>query len=586
VIGRSKDQDLIDWLVAKIQGLDPKTAQINGHTRTAPGSPTDEMVIEKCRAASNAAKFSDLFESGDVHAHHGGDDSRADLALLSMLTFWTQDEAQLERIFSGSALGQREKWRRRHDYREMTIQKALSDLGETYSWPGEARERTKTSSSSSDTPGVGNDDENKKSAIKWFHELGEPQPRRFVIEKVARKGYPLVIYGAGGVAKSFAALASGIAIASGRREWLGLEVLEHGVVLYLDFELDENEQLIRVHELCTGLGIGVPEKLAYLSGRGMDRAEAFRQAHTFADEHKAVAVIVDSVGQAVTGDMDKNRDVNAFYRDHIEPFNLYGTTPILVDHQGKLQGGEKHKDKSIIGGVYKANNARGVLQFILEEYDKEEHRLDIRVRVPKINFEPPEPFGISIIFESGQVSIKTRILPDEELMDEDRKPVRDRILAALRIESQTVPDLEKHTGAAAGTIYNNLSRLMDDELVTEDGYYGRKKLYRLFSSSSHTPRASSDDENKNGTQAGSSENKDAQATEPMLQETPITVAEFFADPPGWFSGSLKMYHQNPEMNFRVLCAHVAAALDDTGELRPEEVVEEVEQALAKREGDQ
>jgi hypothetical protein len=132
-------QPLIDWLSAKIQpdaGVDAKT---NGHvTQTSKSGslPSDEQVIERCRTAINAMKFEALFDHGDVHTYHGGDDSVADLALLSMLGFYTQDEAQLERIFSSSALGQRGKWRRRHDYRERTIRKALAEVDEVYKWPG------------------------------------------------------------------------------------------------------------------------------------------------------------------------------------------------------------------------------------------------------------------------------------------------------------------------------------------------------------------------------------------------------------------------------------------------------------------
>ena len=67
-------------------------------------------MIERCRATENAEIFVALFDHGDVHAHHGGDDSAADLALLGIMRFYTQDEAQLERLFSSSALGRREKW--------------------------------------------------------------------------------------------------------------------------------------------------------------------------------------------------------------------------------------------------------------------------------------------------------------------------------------------------------------------------------------------------------------------------------------------------------------------------------------------
>jgi hypothetical protein len=223
-------QELIDWLTAKI---DAEKAQANGHARrpVSPASRPDEEVLEKCRAAKNAAKFEALFDRGDVHAHHGGDDSAADLALLSMLAFYTQDEAQLERIFSASALGKRQKWTRRHDYRARTIERALADLDEIYEWPMELG----GASSSSPTPPVqGDDDDNSAGPeIVWFAERGEPKEREYLIEKIGVKGYPIVAFGAGGVAKSFGMLSLGIAIAnaSGVDEWLGLRVLEHGHVL-------------------------------------------------------------------------------------------------------------------------------------------------------------------------------------------------------------------------------------------------------------------------------------------------------------------------------------------------------------------
>jgi primase-polymerase (primpol)-like protein len=43
----------------------------------------------------------------------------------------------MERLFSRSGLGQRDKWRDRPDYRERTIQKAISDAREFYEPPKE-----------------------------------------------------------------------------------------------------------------------------------------------------------------------------------------------------------------------------------------------------------------------------------------------------------------------------------------------------------------------------------------------------------------------------------------------------------------
>ena len=562
--GRSKDQDLIDELAAWMQAPDAEAAQTNGHARPRPTSsgPTDEMVIEKCRAAENAAKFEALFDRGDVHTYHGGDDSRADLALLGILKFYTQDEAQLEGLFSSSALGQREKWRRRGGYRKLTIDEALSEPGETYDW-GRQGSRPLFSSLHSSL-GDASDDENNE--IVWFAELGEPTEREYLIEQIGVKGYPIVAFGAGGVAKSFAMLAAGAAIASasGAEEWLGLRVLDHGYVLYLDFELDAEEQHRRVRDLCEGMGIPIPKKLAYLSGVGITPEKAFEKALAFVEAYEAKAVIIDSMGLAMQGDMEKGKEVLAFHGRYINPLRRAGATPFIVDHEGKLQAGEKHKDKSPFGSAYKAWASRSVLQFIFEEYREEASELDINVRQTKTNFGPKiEPIGLRFTFEEKKVSMKTYDLPDEELLDEESKPVAGRILAALGIEPATVAELERLTGAAQGTIYNNLSRLMktDPQQVEEAGYKGRSKLYGLFSSSPEPLGAS-------------------EVMKTSKSGAVPTVAALFADPPAWLARQLKVYREDPRRHIGPLCAVVAAEVFG-GDRHGDAVREEVERELER-----
>jgi putative DNA primase/helicase len=83
----------------------------------------DTELLARARAARNGAKFERLW-SGDI-SEYDGDDSRADEALCSLLAFWTQDTDQLDRLFRQSGL-YREKWERRADYRNRTIDKALN----------------------------------------------------------------------------------------------------------------------------------------------------------------------------------------------------------------------------------------------------------------------------------------------------------------------------------------------------------------------------------------------------------------------------------------------------------------------------
>ena len=146
------------------------------------------------------------------------------------------------------------------------------------------------------------------------------------------------------------------------------------------------------------------------------------------------------MGLALPGDMERGKDVLAFFRRYIDPLRRLGTTPLLVDHEGKLQAGEKHKDKSPIGSAYKSWSARSVLQFEVEEYREEDATLDLRVRQTKANFGPQEkPFGVSVAFEDGKVSIATSELADTEMMDEDRLPVTRAHPRRAQIEPRTVP---------------------------------------------------------------------------------------------------------------------------------------------------
>jgi Protein of unknown function (DUF3631) len=86
-----------------------------------PSMRTDGEVLERAFAASNGHNVQALYR-GDVAGY--GSRSEADLALCSMLAFWTgPDPDQLDRLFRGSRL-MRDKWER-DDYRESTLAKAL-----------------------------------------------------------------------------------------------------------------------------------------------------------------------------------------------------------------------------------------------------------------------------------------------------------------------------------------------------------------------------------------------------------------------------------------------------------------------------
>ena len=110
----------------------PKTAV--QPSKSKPLTMTDKDIMDKAMNSSNGMKFARLF-NGDT-SDYDNDDSRADLALCSMLAFWcNKDISMMDRIFRQSKL-MREKWDEKHGrdtYGNITMQKAVENCMNTYS---------------------------------------------------------------------------------------------------------------------------------------------------------------------------------------------------------------------------------------------------------------------------------------------------------------------------------------------------------------------------------------------------------------------------------------------------------------------
>ena len=572
-----KGQDLIDKLEHLMQAPDPETAKSNGHTnpRTSSGSSDvpDETIIEKCRGAANAAKFSDLFDRGDVYAHHNGDDSRADLSLLGMLAFWTQDEGQLERIFSDSTLGRREKWRRRDDYRKGTIRKALSDLAETYDWSREPRcarpiKSADKANGLADLPYKGKSVSAERPSLELVRFARRPAPtaREFVIPGLIPRYHPTTLYGWGGTAKSLIAVLLAMSVASGREKFLGRDVAVHGPVLYVDFELDADEQHRRVMQLAVGLGIEVPEYLLYVSALGVRTHEAIAFALEMCAEHKAVMAVLDSLGPAMVGDMAAAKDVIEFHNCYIAPFRNAGVTPLLIDHQARQQAGEGYQSKGAFGSAYKEHLSRSLIQVEAGDRSAEQGTLNVRLRHKKTNFGALcDPFDVTLEFSGEEISASVRELTSSDRAQEATLNARDRVLAALE-DSPAYPDeLVEFTGLARSTIKNEVNKLKKAGRVEATGEVrGQMEEVRLADSRTRPIKE-----------------KSAKST--TANEAPSTVAGLFASPPDWLVKQLGVYRKDPAKHLKPLCAAVAAVILEDGD-RGDEVRGEVEEELAKEAG--
>lgn len=98
----------------------------NGYRFVEP-SMGDEEIVGRAEKAKNGDGFITVYQGGGDFKSA----SERDLSLASRLAFWTQDEAQVERIMRGSGCYRR-KWDLHRAYLRDTIRKAFGNVAETY----------------------------------------------------------------------------------------------------------------------------------------------------------------------------------------------------------------------------------------------------------------------------------------------------------------------------------------------------------------------------------------------------------------------------------------------------------------------
>jgi hypothetical protein len=124
-------QDELNELYREIFGEETRQAKAVKPTYT---EISDASLINKMVQSKNGNAIKALWDGSTLG--YNGDESAADQALMNHLAFWTGgNEAQMERMFSSSSRGSRDKWRNRADYRDRTTKKAISDAREFYEPP-------------------------------------------------------------------------------------------------------------------------------------------------------------------------------------------------------------------------------------------------------------------------------------------------------------------------------------------------------------------------------------------------------------------------------------------------------------------
>jgi hypothetical protein len=234
-----RQTELDVWYTELFPGRTRESESARGNLN-APGL-NGYQVLEAAARASNRAGITRLL-SGDTTGYSS--QSEADLALLSKLAFYTQDEHVLDWLFRGSGL-MRDKWNR-DDYRSVTLSKALEGLSDTYNAPqpvlGHKVSHTLREPDSEAPERVA-----KSVADLMGRDLGK---MRWTVEPIIPEG-ATILAGAPKIGKSWLVMDLALAVARGSTI-LGDYTAAQGEVLYLSLEDGDRRFQERLEYLLNG----------------------------------------------------------------------------------------------------------------------------------------------------------------------------------------------------------------------------------------------------------------------------------------------------------------------------------------------
>ena len=294
-----------------------------------------------------------------------------------------------------------------------------------------------------------------------FADIPEPGPVSFLVNDFIPEGHISLLYGDGGAGKSYLALCLAACIATGK-PFLDRET-QSGKVLYVDFELDTAVQGQRAYCVARGLGLEKPPSgLLYCSRQDVETTSLnaiLYEIEKEIEEDDIKLTVIDSFGAAVEGDPEAARDVCAFFR------KLKGLgTVLMLDHQSKLGTGQKYKDKTAFGSVYKTNLSRNVWQ--LQGLDSTDGKAVLAMHHKKTNFGPLRDslgltmnFGQSFTVELSEISAEHA--PELGIDYE--------IKTYLKEKDATAEEMADATGHPVKTIKNHLTRLKGAGKVIDTG---------------------------------------------------------------------------------------------------------------------
>ena len=302
----------------------------------------------------------------------------------------------------------------------------------------------------------------------------------WLLPRFLARGAGTILAGQPGVSKTVHAAILCAYLWQGYR-FAGLEVrVQHARILYVDVEKGWNWTAPYFNAAFRGAGIeGLPPEFHYWSPKTeacrYDDESGFAALETMGEQiadyvraHGIDLVVIDSLGQFITGDQNNAQDVSLGFRMGLNPITTAGAAVLVIDHttKGSMQGGTFAPTPA--GSQQK--RAWAVVSVILER-EGEQGEGRVRWTVDKTNAEPFTPFVTKLDFQSDSNGrLETITLEHEgDAGDRGQSEKVGGELAARRTILEALATGEQKRGqfARGGTFDRSLKDLLEAGEITK-----------------------------------------------------------------------------------------------------------------------
>ncbi len=227
-------------------------------------------------------------------------------------------------------------------------------------------------------------------------------------------------------------------------------------MLYLDWELDQEEQTRRSYQVAAGLGFPCPPPGLFYCQMARTLGESLPLIRGWIEDLGISLVLLDSFGLATLGDANAAKDVVPL----LQAVSRFGCTSLFIDHVRNLQPGESRSEMNPFGSSYKRHVARSIIQALRVEGGQDS--VAVLLQQKKSNFSAlSEALGVRITFEPEAVRFAQESLTSPAFAQTANKiPAAEKVYQALVSAGRVTPeDLVVPTGLKLGTVKNKLTEL-------------------------------------------------------------------------------------------------------------------------------